>query len=69
MVSSGFIDVEEQSEIADLTAQVVMEAVNGNGVQPMDRAQVAQRVKEVTAGFLRERTGRRPMIVPVVKEV
>ena len=69
MVSSGFIDVEEQSEIADLTAQVIMEAVNGNGVQPMDRAQVAQRVKEVTAGFLRERTGRRPMIVPVVKEV
>ena len=69
MVSSGFIDLEEQTEIADLTAQVVMEALSGNGAQPLDRAYVAERVKEVTAGFLRERTGRRPMIVPVVKVV
>lgn len=69
MVSSGFIDMEEQGEIAELTAQVVMEAINGNGSQPMDRAQVAERVKQATAGFLRERTGRRPMIVPMVKEV
>ena len=69
MVSSGFIDLEEQNEIADLTGQVVMEALSGNGAQPLDRAHVAERVKEVTAGFLRERTGRRPMIFPVVKVV
>ena len=69
MVSSGFIDMEEQGEIAELTAQVVMEAFNGNGSQPMDRAQVAERVKQAASGFLRERTGRRPMIVPMVKEV
>ena len=69
MVSSGFIDLEEQSEIADLTAEVVMEALSRNGEEPMDRTLVAERVKEATGGFLRERTGRRPMIVPVVKVV
>ena len=61
--------MQEQGEIADLTVQVVMEAINGNGAVPMDSAQVAERVKQVTAGFLRARTGRRPMIVPLVKEV
>ena len=69
MVSSGFIDLAEQSEIAHETAQVVMEALSGNGAQPPDRALAAERVKEAAAGFLRDRTGRRPMIVPVVKEV
>ena len=69
MVSSGFIDLEEQGEIADLTAEVVMEALSRNGEEPMDRTLVAERVKEATGGFLRERTGRRPMIVPVVKVV
>ena len=69
MVSSGFIDSEEQSEIAALTSQVVMEALSSNGGLPLERAHVAERVKETTAGFLRERTGRRPMIVTVVKEV
>ena len=69
MVSSGFIDLEEHGEIADMTVQVVMEAINGNCSEPMDSAQVARQVKQVTAGFLRSRTGRRPMIVPLVKEV
>ena len=69
MVSSGFIDMAEQSEIAHETAQVVMEALGGNGAQPLENARAYERIKEATTGFLRERTGRRPMIVPVVKEV
>ena len=69
MVSSGFLDIEEHSEIADETANVVVEALNHGGDQPMERGFIVTKVKETVGDFLHQKTGRRPMIIPVVVEV
>ena len=69
MVSSGFIDIEEHSEIANETANIVVEALNHSGEQPLERGFITTRVKDTVGNFLHQQTGRRPMIIPVVVEV
>jgi len=69
MVSSGFLDVEEHSEVAEETANAVMEALNHSEEQPLEPEFIATKVKETVASFLHHKTGRRPIIIPVVVEV
>jgi ribonuclease J len=69
MVSSGFIDVSEHGEIAEEAANVVVEILNHRGDQPLEREIIATRVSETVGKFLHDKTGRRPMIIPVVVEV
>jgi ribonuclease J len=70
MVSSGFLDVDEHIEIAEETAHVVTEALDSqDGDRPLERGFIATKVKETVGNFLHRKTGRRPMIIPVVVEV
>ncbi|MFH1560486.1 MAG: ribonuclease J [Chloroflexota bacterium] len=69
MITSGFIDIEEHSDVADETATMVIEALNHSGEQPLERGFITTKVKETVGNFLHQQTGRRPMIIPVVVEV
>jgi len=69
MVSSGFIDIEEYSDISEEMAQIVMQALNHDGEQLLERGFITTKVKETAGSFLHKQTGRRPMIIPVVVEV
>ena len=69
MVSSGFIDIEEYSDISEEMAQIVMQALNHDGEQLLERGFITTKVKETAGNFLHKQTGRRPMIIPVVVEV
>ncbi|MDA0988125.1 MAG: ribonuclease J [Chloroflexi bacterium] len=69
MVSSGFIEMGDHGDLSEETAEIVMEALNHGKEQPLERGFIITKVKETVGTFLHQRTGRRPMIIPVVVEV
>lgn len=69
MVSSGFIDLEEHSEIGAGTIDAVIDAFNNNVSQHLEQGFIKTKIEEAVGKFLYAQTGRRPMIVPVVEEV
>ena len=69
MISSGFIDVDDHGDISEETANIVVEALNHSGDQPLERGFITTKVKETVGNYLHQQTGRRPMIIPVVVEV
>jgi ribonuclease J len=69
VVSSGFVDSHSHGEMAEDTAQVVIDALNHGSEQPPGQKAVRAQVEDAVGRFLHQQTGRRPMIVPVLLEV
>lgn len=69
VVSSGFVDGEDDDDLLDRAAEVVDDALKSSTRQKMDEAYITARVREALGRFLHEETGRRPMIVPLAFEV
>ena len=71
MVSRGFIDTTEPSDLLERASETALAAVNhGNGAgQRQEWKYVTAKVKESLGKFLYQETGRRPMIIPVPVEV
>jgi ribonuclease J len=69
MISSGFIEIGDHGDFSEETAEIVMETLNHSKEQPLEREFIITKVKETVGTFLHQRTGRRPMVIPVVVEV
>ena len=69
IASSGFVDMEESEELIDRALKLVAETIKSADKEPLDEASISAKVRQVLAGFLRDETGRRPMIIPLPIEV
>ena len=69
VVSSGFVDSHSHNEMADDTAQVVLDALTNESEQPLEEKAIRAKVENAAGRFLHQQTGRRPMIVSVLLEV
>ncbi len=76
VVSRGFTQVRQSTDLIETTKQRVRESLNGradyngNGtVSTMDLSYLQRKIKETVGEYLYQQTRRRPMILPVVMEV
>jgi len=70
ILSRGFVYIRGSEELLEETRERAERAWNScNGKLRADRGAVKARVREALSGFLEERTGRRPMILPILVEV
>lgn len=70
MISRGFLHPEDSEELFQEASERVVELLNEMAVeQEQDWDNVRTMLRDVVARFLRKRTGRRPVVVPVVLEV
>jgi ribonuclease J len=70
ILARGFLDLSEHSELLEAAGRVLLEAVETRS--PAERADLGltrERVRTELRRFLRRRTQRRPMVIPVVMEV
>lgn len=68
VVSRGFIESTDSSDILDRCQEMVINAINHNKTTE-ECGIIQESIKEVLAEFLYEQTHRRPMVVPVVMEI
>ena len=71
LVSRGFVYVKENETLMEEAKKVVQRTLltalsSGRGT---DRTQVKNRVRDELSRFLFQRTGRKPMILPVIMDV
>ncbi len=70
IVTRGFVDAGGRPELLEEAARVLLEAVHGRSDEERaDPALTRERVRAELRRFLRLRTQRRPMVIPVVMEV
>jgi ribonuclease J len=69
VVSRGFVDVEESSELLEATRDMAAKALEGGSDHLAEWGVMNSKVKDTIARFLYDETRRRPMILPVVVEV
>jgi len=70
ILSRGFVYVRESEELMEeARAQVVASLAHARGGRNGEWAGVKGRVRDVLGRFVLEKTGRRPMILPIIMEV
>lgn len=68
IVTRGFVYVRESEELMDSARGIVKEALDSCG-QKTDWGAIKSKIREKLSKHLYDRTGRRPMILPIVMEV
>ena len=71
MVSRGFVYVRENEELMEEAKQVVKRSLESalNSRDRSDRMRLKTRVRDDLSKFLYQRTGRKPMVLPVIMDV
>jgi len=69
IVSRGFMDAGPEAVLLDHARRIVAEAADAKPAERFDRDLVKERMRLELRRFLKKRTLRRPMVVPVVMEV
>jgi ribonuclease J len=70
IVSRGFVDHDQRSELMDDAGRVLLQAIETRSAEERaDPALTRERVRAELRRFLKRRTQRRPMVIPVVLEV
>jgi len=70
IVSRGFVDAEEGAEFMLALKQVVEAAVEGaSHEQRIDSAVMQEEIRLALKRFIKKKTGRQPMIIPVILDV
>jgi len=69
VVSRGFLDQEEMSEVSPKVLAAVMESLDHQPSYPIDWSFTDARVRDTVSKLLLKETGRSPVIVPVALEV
>jgi ribonuclease J len=69
IISRGFMDDEEMSELFHKVSASVMESLDHVPTYPIDWGSTRTLVEDTVRKLLLEETGRRPIIMPVALEV
>jgi ribonuclease J len=69
IISRGFIYLRESQLLLTEVRKKVMEIISKAGKQNKDTKEIKPEIKSKIEGFLYSKTGRRPMVLPVVIEV
>ena len=69
IVSRGFMDAGPEAELLQHARRIVAEAADARPSERFDRELTKERVRLELRRFLKKRTQRRPLVVPVVMEV
>jgi ribonuclease J len=70
IVTRGFVDEGEQAEMLEAAGRFLVETVESRSAEERyDSALTRERVRSELRRFLKKRTQRRPMVIPVVMEV
>lgn len=70
LLSRGFLGSEDSSELFEVTAEKVVQAVEElNYTEGSDVDTVRMAVHDTVSKYLRKRTNRRPIVVPVIMEI
>ena len=70
ILSRGFLLAEDSSELFEQAAEKVVQAVEElNYTEGSDWDTVRITVHDTVAKYLRKKTGRRPVVVPVIMEI
>jgi ribonuclease J len=69
IISRGFVYLRESQLLLTEVRKKVMEIISKAGKQQKDVKEIKPEIKSRIEGFLYSRTGRRPMVLPVVIEV
>lgn len=70
LISRGFVYVRESEDLMDQANRIVTDTINkihGENIYQWNSLKIS--VKEVLGRFLYEKTGRRPVIIPIIMEV
>ncbi|WP_281365349.1 ribonuclease J [Paenibacillus foliorum] len=70
MISRGFVYIRESEGLLDEANRLVTDVINKLQTENINQwSTIKSHVKEVLGRFLYEKTGRRPMILPVIMEI
>lgn len=69
LISRGFLYGAEASRVTDEARELVRRTFKHDGETPAEWSWAHRKIKHTLGQFLYERTGRRPMVLPVVMEV
>ena len=69
LVSSGFVELEESSELFEKTSKRVLEVLEGVGTRALELDRTRSRVTESVSKYLLSETGRRPTVLMIVDRV
>lgn len=69
IITRGFVSEAEDVKLNDDAVEMLRGTFSQNGHAPAEWSWVHRKTKQLLGQFLYERTGRRPMILPVVMEV
>ncbi len=74
LVSRGFLNVRNQTDVLERAKQRVRDSLNGDGngaggVSSFDMNYIQRKIKDSVSEYLYQQTRRRPMVLPVVMEV
>lgn len=69
IISRGFLYASEDGLVSEEAREIVRRAFEPGQRAPSDRSWAQKKIKGALGQFLYQRTGRRPMILPVVMEV
>jgi len=69
IISRGFVYLRESQLLLTEVRKKVMEIISRGGKQQKDVKDIKPEIKSKIEGFLYSKTGRRPMVLPVVIEV
>jgi len=75
LVSRGFLNVRNQTDVLERAKQRVRDSLNGGngdgaiGVSSFDMNYIQRKIKDSVSEYLYQQTRRRPMVLPVVMEV
>ncbi|MFH0914425.1 MAG: ribonuclease J [Chloroflexota bacterium] len=69
IVSRGFADPQEAQDLIEASRDEVVRALDHGGARPAEWGYIQSKVRDVLSRFYYEKTGRRPMILPVMVKV
>jgi ribonuclease J len=69
IVSRGFVDIRESSDMIDESRDLVARVLDHGGARPADWGYINTKVRDTLNKFYYERTRRRPMVLPFMVKV
>jgi len=69
VISRGFVYMDQSEELVEQIKQLIIDKINNLPAEDNDWLIVQQDIREVVSRFLTKKTGRRPMILPILLDL